>query len=321
MPAHETACSTCFKYVFGPVPSRRLGRSLGVDLVPFKTCTYDCIYCQLGRTTCKTLERKEYVPLGDVLREVDRALSKGTPDYITLSGSGEPTLYSRLADLIAGIKRRTRVPVAVLTNGSLLVDREVQDALMGADVVLPSLDAGDERLFRYVNRPHEGVSFEKMVDGLVEFAQRFPRRVWLEVFLLAGVTGVPSEVNKIAAITKRIQPERVQLNTVSRPPSETFALAVAGDDMERLRGLFPGTVEVISEEERAESPSSLTREVSDADILALLSRRPCTVQGVSSGLGLHPSEVAKRLEALAIQGPVVTVWRDDAVFYQTARPK
>ena len=143
-------------------------------MVPFKTCSYDCVYCQLGRTTNRTIERKEYVPLGDVLEELDRRLAEGpAPDYVTLSGSGEPTLYSRLGELIAGIKERTDRPVAVLTNGSLLWDADVQEALLEADLVIPSLDAGDDAIFQWVNRPHPAVSFERMVAGLETFCRRF----------------------------------------------------------------------------------------------------------------------------------------------------
>ena len=170
-------------YVFGPVPSRRLGRSLGVDLVPLKTCSYDCIYCQLGRTTCKTIERKEWVPLDAVLNELEGKLST-RPDYITLSGSGEPTLYSRLDEVIERIKSITDIPVAVLTNGSLLWQEDVQQQLAAADLVMPSLDAGDPATFHLVNRPHEALTFEKMLSGLIAFRQHFHGRYWLEVLLL-----------------------------------------------------------------------------------------------------------------------------------------
>ena len=174
-------------YVFGPVPSRRLGRSLGVDLVPFKTCSYDCIYCQLGRTSCKTVERKQWVPLDDVLAELKEKLST-RPDYITLSGSGEPTLFWRTGELIDRIKAMTDVPVAVLTNGSLLWCKDVRDQLTNADLVIPSLDAGDQSMFRAVNRPHEDISFERMLDGLIAFRKAFGGQYWLEIMLLAGHT-------------------------------------------------------------------------------------------------------------------------------------
>jgi len=146
------------QYIYGPVPSRRLGRSLGVDLVPFKTCTFDCVYCQLGRTTNRTMERKEWVPLEPVLTQLEAKLDL-KPDYITLAGSGEPTLYSKMSELIIRIKELTDVPVAVLTNGSLLWIPEVRDALLSADLVVPSLDAGSSELFRYVNRPHTNIEF------------------------------------------------------------------------------------------------------------------------------------------------------------------
>jgi len=314
-----TVAST--RHLYGPVFSRRLGRSLGIDLVPFKTCTYDCVYCQLGRTTNKTLERREYVKIGEVLEELARKLDhEPPPDIIGLAGSGEPTLHARIGELIAAIKSMTRVPVAVLTNGSLLWQPEVREALMPADLVLPSLDAGDGGTFRHVNRPHAGISFESMLEGLVEFTRQFPRSVWLEVFLLAGVTGMSSEVEKIAALARRIRPERVQLNTVSRPPAEEFAAAVSGAQMEKFQEIFEGTTaEVIRESPGEESPALPDAAAADQDILNLLGRRPCTVQGVSSGLGLHAAQAAKRLQALKERGAVKSVHRNQEVYFEVVR--
>ena len=308
-----------FRHVYGPVSSRRLGRSLGIDLVPFKTCTYDCVYCQLGRTTNKTIERQEYVSVDEVLDELERKLA-GEPvaEYVTLAGSGEPTLNARIGDLLGKIKSLTPTPVAVLTNGSLLWMREVREALMGADLVLPSLDAGDERSFQYVNRPHGGITFEQMFAGLAQFTEHFPGSVWLEVFLLTGVTGIRSEVEKIAALTRRIGPERVQLNTVSRPPAEQFAFAVSKDQMERFRECFDGVVDVITESEAGESCASSASETTDADILALLSRRPCTLRDFSLATRLHPTEAAKRLDALCQAAKVTQVFRDGQRFYLAA---
>jgi len=308
------------QYVYGPVPSRRLGRSLGVDLVPFKTCTYDCVYCQLGRTTNKTTRREEYVRVDDVVDELKRKLDTGSPsDYITLAGSGKPTLNARIGDLIRRIKKLTLVPVAVLTNGSLLWMPDVRDSLLAADVVLPSLDAGDDELFRYVNRPRREIAFDRMVDGLIEFTRQFTGSVWLEVLLLGGVTGIPAEAEKIASIIRRIRPARVQLNTVSRPPAEEFAVPVDQDYLERLLRFFPKPVEVISESSLGRSQPVRAPAIADADILAMLRRRPCTVQDVSSGLGVNASEAAKRLHALSLQGAVRTVRKNDAVFYRAVR--
>ena len=309
-------------YIYGPVPSRRLGRSLGVDLVPFKTCSYDCIYCQLGRTTRKTVDREEYVPIDRILEELDRKLhGRDAPDYIILAGSGEPTLNSGIGRLIREIKRRTPIPVAVLTNGSLLWMKEVREALEAADLVLPSLDAGDVKLFRYVNRPHEEISFERMVDGLAAFTAGFPGEVWLEVFLLAGVTGLPSEAGKIAAAARLIAPARVQLNTVSRPPAEEFVCAVSRKRLDSLKGLFRGAVEVVSESVEDVSLVLPSPDLRDEDVLALLGRRPCTCRDVASGLGVPAPAAIKRLDALVASGKAKTVLEGGKAYYVIAPAK
>ena len=309
-----------YKHLYGPVPSRRLGRSLGVDLVPFKTCTYDCVYCQLGRTTNKTVERKENVAAGVILAELERKLAeRDRPDYITLAGSGEPTLNSGIGKIIRGIKGMTDIPVAVLTNGSLLWMEEVQEDLMAADLVIPSLDAGDDYLFQYVNRPHAGLSFEQMADGLAAFTRRFPGEVWLEVLLLAGVTGISTETAKIAAITNGLGVARIQLNTATRPPAEDFALALSAEQLHEMSGLFHGKVGVIGENVPAITEAAALGQASDADILALLNRRPCTVEGIASGLALHPNDVLKRVLLLRQQRVVKAVRKDNALFYEVYR--
>ena len=304
------------RYVYGPVPSRRLGRSLGVDLVPFKTCTYDCIYCQLGQTTNKTIERKEYVKVEDIASELERKLTTGpAPDYISLAGSGEPTLNSGIGDLIGRIRELTRIPIAVLTNGSLFWKPEVQDALLNADLVIPSLDAGDNRLFQYVNRPHGEIIFEQMVDGLAEFTRRFSGKVWLEVFLLEGVTGIEAEVKKIAALTKRINPARVQLNTVSRPPAEEYAVAVPKNRMKKLVRCFSGKVEVVGDYSQPPVPTTQESKTARENIAALLSRRPCTLSDIALSLNIHPTEATKHLDMLIKDSKISRVLLDGKYFF------
>ena len=306
------------RHVYGPVPSHRLGRSLGVDLVPFKTCAYNCIYCQLGRTTDLTITRREYVPVDEILIQLREKLRTGpTPDYVSLAGSGEPTLHARIGELIAGIKRLTRIPVAVLTNGLLLSMRDIQDALMEADLVLPSLDAGDADLFRLVDRPHAQIEFDAMVDGLAVFRERFTKPVWLEVMLLAGITGIRAEVEKIAALARRIRPERVQINTITRPPCEEFAYPVSPDVMAAFARLFGRGASVVSEHRPRRAAGSGT--LADGDILALLTRRPCTARGISDGLGLHLGEVTKRLDILIDRRAVTPVRKNGSVFFETER--
>ena len=312
--------TTGFKHVYGPVPSQRLGRSLGIDLVPYKTCTYNCVYCHLGRTTNKTIERKKYVAVDDVLTELKKKLSAGpTPDYISLAGSGEPTLNLHIGDLIGRIKDLTRIPVAVLTNGSLLWMPEVRDSLMNADLVLPSLAAGDKSLFQHVNRPHERIAFESMIEGLAEFTEKFPGAVWLEVFLLAGMSGLPFEAVKIAALTGHIHPERVQLNTVCRPPAEEFAFSLSREQLLTLKKLFPGLVEVISENMQNDDRTSALLKPGVKDIMALLSRRPCTSADVARGLGMHILDALKHLEALRSAGKAKTVATGGQHFYIASR--
>lgn len=305
------------RYVYGPVPSRRLGRSLGVDLVPFKTCPYDCIYCQLGRTTNKTIDLAEYTPLDEVLAEVAGKLESGPrPGYIGLAGSGEPTLHSRLGELISELKRMTDVPVAVLTNGALLWMPEVRANLADADLILPSLDAGDADTYRRANRPHVEVTFERMVDGLITFRRGFRGAVWLEVLLLGRITDRPHSVENIAAIARQIAPDRVQLNTVARPPAEDTALAVPYETLEELRELFSGVCEIVADVPAGSSDQGSSQRGPAEGVLALLARRPSTVEGIAMGLGMHPNEVVKQLDALRLSGAVQCSRRGDLVFYE-----
>jgi wyosine [tRNA(Phe)-imidazoG37] synthetase (radical SAM superfamily) len=281
--------------IFGPVPSRRLGRSLGVDLVPFKTCSYDCIYCQLGHTTCKTAERREWVPLDDVLSELKDKLAL-KPDFITLSGSGEPTLYSRLDELIDRIHAATDIPVAVLTNGSLLWKTEVRKQLMQADLVIPSLDAGNKVAFDAINRPAPEITFKKMLEGLIRFRQEFKNRYWLEIFFLEGINTADHRVREIADCAKQIQPDRVQLNTATRPPSEKYAVQVSKARLAEIAVQFNPPAEIIADYQGVYAQTDFT--VQKNTILELLSRRPCTINDVAEGLGLHRNEAIKYIEEL-----------------------
>ncbi len=274
--------------IFGPVPSRRLGRSLGVDLVPYKTCSYDCIYCQLGCTTNKTATRGEYVSLDSIVEQLQRRLEtiETPPDYVTLSGSGEPTLFSRMGELIDRIKTFSSIPIAVLTNGSLLWNREVRKQLMNADLLVPSLDAGNESLFRYVNRPHESISFHRMLEGLIQLRMEYSKPYWLEVFLLAGHSAIQSEIDQIVRCVEMIQPDRVQLNTVIRPPAEEFAYSVSREQLQKIAEMFDPPAEVIAEYRGTDA--LFNSNVLESDILSLLQRRPCTLSDLTQSLGSPP---------------------------------
>lgn len=296
--------------VYGPVPSRRLGRSLGVDLIPLKTCTYDCVYCQLGRTTRKTVRRQRWVDPADVVAQV-RTRLQSEPDVIALAGSGEPTLHSGLEEVVAGIKNITTLPVAVITNGSLLGRPAVRRGLAAADIVLPSLDAPSEDLFQRVNRPHKSLHLADLVEGLVSFRAGFMGEIWLEVMLLAGVTGSPTKARRLAELTARIAPDRVQLNTAVRPPAESFVEPVDGATLEELAALFTPRAEVI-----ADLPASAGGAVAvAADVLDLLSRRPCTVADIATGLAMHHGEALKAANALVNEGAADLYTHEDRSFY------
>ncbi len=312
--------SETFKHIFGPVPSRRLGRSLGVDLVPFKICSYDCIYCQLGRTTCKTVKRREWVSMDAVLNELKQKLAS-RPDYITLSGSGEPTLHSRLGEIIEHIQAMSDVPVAVLTNGSLLWQKEVREELALADVVLPSLDAPDTERFEVINRPHPEVTFERLIEGLEALRREFSGQYWLEVMLMDGYTTLPPQVRQLAEHNRRIRPDKVQLNTVVRPPTEEYALAVPPERMAELARVFHPGAEVIAEYRGP--PATVELEASSKAILTLLRRRPCTMPDIAKGLGMKPVEVIKRLADLEARENICTEKCGRGLFYRavTATPR
>lgn len=303
-------------YVFGPVASRRLGRSLGVDLIPYKTCPYDCIYCQLGTTTQHTLERRAWSPIETILQELDPKLAL-RPDYVTLGGSGEPTLHQDLGLLIRRIKAMTDIPVAVLTNGALLWREEVRGELLPADLVCPSLDAGDEQTFKAVNQPCEGLSFADMLEGLIAFRQTFRGQFWLEVLLVAGHSGDEASVRKIAACAARIRPDRVQLNTVTRPPAHAGAQSLSMAEMQAFAELFSPAAEVIAEfrDTAAQKRKDITRE----EVLDMIRRHPCALEDIAGGLGAERPAVAAQLDALAAQDLIETYILGETTQYRAVR--
>jgi wyosine [tRNA(Phe)-imidazoG37] synthetase (radical SAM superfamily) len=298
--------------VFGPVPSRRLGRSLGVDLVPYKTCSFDCVYCQLGKTTRKTIERREWVPIDAVVEQLETRLSS-KPDYITLSGSGEPTLYSRIGELIVRIKALTSIPIAVLTNGSLLWQKELRAQIVDADLILPSLDAGDEETFTAVNRPYAALKHDAIVQGLTDLRREFSGTYWLEVLLVDGINSQPSAVDSLATCIERIKPDRVQLNTVVRPPAEPDVTGLSQSKMAELALRFCPPAEVIADFSKAlEHPDMMA---GLQDVLSLLKRRPCSIEDVAHGLGMHRDEAIKYINRLVSQGQIQAKHTGDYIYY------
>ena len=304
-------------HLFGPVPSRRLGLSLGVDIVPFKVCSLDCIYCQLGRTTDKTIERKEYVPVEPVLDELKKRLAEGLhADFITLSGSGEPTLNSRFGELIDGIKKITSIPVAVLTNGTLLYREDVRADCARADVVIPSLDAGDESVFQKINRPHADISIENVVEGLCAFRNEFSGRIWLEVFFVEGVNTDTEQIAKIKGLIKRIRPDKVQLNTAVRPTAEPGLKRLSFERLRFIASQLGEGCEIIADFSPARQGKSI--ESKAEYVLSMLKRRPCSLNDICSGLGIHRNEALKYIAHFQQQGIVRSEEKDGVIFFAGA---
>jgi wyosine [tRNA(Phe)-imidazoG37] synthetase (radical SAM superfamily) len=290
------------KYVYGPVPSRRLGFSLGVDIVPYKTCTINCIYCQIGRTTHKTLDRKQYAPKTDILQEVKEALeSRQRIDYITFSGSGEPTLNSEIGALIGEVKSLTSLPVAVLTNSTLLFMDDVQRDLMDADVVLPSLDAASSGIFRKVNRPHHSLHIETIIDGLKEFRKRYRGQMWLEVMLIKDYNESIEELSLIRDAISEIQPDRVHLNTVIRPPSELFAKPLSREEMAAAKKILGEDCEIVAEFHGQSTGG--TDSVEDA-IVEMAERRPLTTLDIANVLGISETNAGQMIQGLREQSRI-----------------
>jgi wyosine [tRNA(Phe)-imidazoG37] synthetase (radical SAM superfamily) len=305
-------------FVYGPVPSRRLGRSLGIDLVPYKVCSYDCAYCQLGHTTRLTIERKEYVPIDKVLKDLDAALlKKRRVDCITLAGSGEPTLNSGLDRLIPEIKKRFALPIAVISNGSLFWQEKLREELMDVDYVLPSLDAGDSSMFALINRPHPEIEYDTMVDGLVQFSREYKGKLWLEVMLIKNMNATDASLKKIARQVQAIQPTQVQLNTAYRPPCEKFIQPMTNEELQKAAAYFSCPVELIRAENAPQS-SDDTEVTNENDIVTMVGRRPCTIDDISAGLEMNRLEVVKFVERLLREKAIVEMRLDGRVYFSKA---
>lgn len=291
------------RFVYGPVPSRRLGFSLGVDILPYKTCSLDCIYCQLGSAGRTTSRRRAYFSVREVLAQVREVLAASPRvDHITFSGSGEPTLNRNLGRIIRGIKKMTRIPVAVLTNGTLLTRRDVRAELRPADVVVPSLDAATAALFRKINRPHPSLEAARVIEGLARFRREFKGRLWLEVMLVKGVNDTPAHIRALKKAIAAIDPDRVQLNTVVRPPADTSAKPLTVRELEKIRRALGEKAEIVAAfAGRRQSRRSGSLE---AAIVAIVKRRPVTVEDISAALGRHRDEVLKAAGHLLESGKI-----------------
>ncbi len=301
--------------VYGPVPSRRLGRSLGIDLIPLKLCSYDCIYCQLGKSSSKTVTRRPYRKADDVLHQLEARLAQGvSPDCITIAGSGEPTLNSDIGKIISQIKKITPVPVALLTNGSLLSEPEVRDSVMGADIVIPSLDACTPEQFLTINRPHRLVTFDKMTEGIITFADEYTGQLWLEIFIMEGINASVSDALAFKPLVDRISPDVVYVNTAVRPPADPSVKQASEKTMADFYTALGRQRHMDVTFEKAMSGRA-DRDIKP-EILQLASRRPVTVADMAAGLGISENTAKREAETLLDSGLLQALKKGSCVYFR-----
>lgn len=326
-------------YIFGPVNSRRLGRSLGVDLFREKICTLNCIYCEVGPTTRLTCERAEYVPTADILGEIDAYC--GVParvaelDYVTVTASGEPTLHSGLGEILAHLKVSTAKPVAVLTNGTTLSDARVREELARADVVVPSLDSALTASFRKLDRPDRCLDLQQIIEGLITFSHEYQGQLWLEILFARDINDSDQDVDALRRVVKLMRIDRIQLNTVARPPLESFARPLDQQRMQVIAEQFrrdneDRPVDLLARGAVQEDDSAQQREfdlASDAgtnallaEIAEMLKRRPCTAADINRTFHLgDPDKVEQLLAPLVQDGTLQKRVYGDRLYYQCSQ--
>ncbi len=307
-----------YRYLFGPVPSRRLGSSFGVDLVSAKTCSFDCVFCQVGRTGVLTIDRKEYVPVSAVVAELQDWIGHGgKADFITLAGAGEPTLNVGFGHVIDAIHHLSKIKTAILSNGSLFYMPEVRlDACM-SDLVKVSLGAWDQDSFEKLNQPIAGLKFSSVLEGLRVFGKEFKGVLWLEIFVVAGINDQKESMQRIADLAFEIGPDHIHLNTVVRPPADHSARAVSLKVLEQFASLFSPVAEVI--------PSFSTRDPSMTDggkknIAGLLARHPCRIEDVAMLFGGDCAKAKVLLSEMLSQGDVRLEMHGEQSFYTGVDP-
>ena len=239
------------KYIYGPVNSRRIGRSLGVSLTPLKICSFDCVYCQLGRAcNSTTVERREYIKIEEVIEELKSWFANNPEEakqlnFITISGMGEPTLHSRLGEFIAQAKKVTNTPIALITNSSLLTDASVRKEILAVDLIAPSLDAATDAAFQRVDRPHQGIKLEGIIEGLFSLKKEFRGKIWLEVMLVKGVNDDLRHIKRLKEAVDKIDPDKIQLNSPVRSPSKAMARSVGKNKLAKIKGILGAKCEII----------------------------------------------------------------------------
>lgn len=309
--------SASYRHLFGPVRSRRLGLSLGLDLVSPKICSFDCPYCQVGATTLKTVERREYVPTAEVLAEFDQWLATdGRADCVTLAGAGEPTLHSGFGEILAGVAARSRLKRVLLSNGTLFWMPEVRAAAAQSNVVKGTLSAWDDASFQALHHPHASLTFDRFLQGLCDMRAAFDGEYWIEVFLVPGLNDEDDQVQRIAELARRIRPDHIHLNTAVRPPADAAVKSVSPERLARLAAGFAPVAEVIASVPPAAGASG-GHAVGDLAerLCALIDRHPASSADLAASMAIDRAAADSILNRLVRDGRLKTDTRDGIVFY------
>ncbi len=302
-------------FVFGPVPSRRLGYSLGIDLMPHKVCSYNCVYCQVGRTERLTIDRFEYGNPSRIVTEIEEVIKNDIPvDWVTFSGQGEPTLNRYIGRIIREIKSKTDLPVAVITNGSLLFKKEVREAIKEAELVIPSLDTAIEATFKKINRPHPRLHIDMVIEGLEKFIKEFSGKIWLEILFVKGLNDTLEEINALKKKLRDLPIHKIQLNTATRPPSEDWVTALSEEELVDISRELGDRCEVIA---RFKKKKVYKRDIEDVeDLKTYLRRRPATKEEIKKALGWSEKRVLAALDLLLSRNSLKKeVYREEIYYH------
>jgi len=305
------------KFIFGPVPSRRLGRSLGISPIPEKTCNYTCIYCQLGRTTHFTNTREKFFPVEDILIELEKALEQEREiDFITIVGEGEPTLYEDLGLLISKIKNLTSIPIAIITNGALLYKEDVRKSLLDADVIMPTLDAYSEKIFRKINRPHKEIKLEKVIEGFKEFRKIYSNQIWLEVMLIKDINDDIQSLKEIRKIIDQLNVDRVYINVPIRPPAESWVEIPPTFKLSEAQEILKAENIAYFEEILIESVDRET--TPENQILNILKRHPLRNEQIYTLFPeISEKEIQELLDEMKEQGIIESISYHNKIFWKS----
>ncbi len=304
-----------YKYIFGPVTSRRLGISLGIDLIPYKTCSLDCIYCECGRTSDSTIEIKEHIPFEGLKNELTTYLNSNIKlDAITFAGSGEPTLHSRIGDVIAFLKNNyPEFKVVLLTNSTLFHHTNVRERVIGADTIIASFDAASENVFKKLNRPHKDLTLSQMKDGLLKLREEYQNEMILEVFIVPGVNDSDEELKKIKIFVDSLKPESIQVNSMDRPGTCDWIKPVSKERLKEIENFFGIDSMKFN---NLKSTKNISSKDIISEILSTIRRRPCTKSDLKKMTGQNTG-VEKALEKLISEDKIVLKKMPRGDFYYT----